>query len=76
MAALPEEYRSVVTMALVENLSYKEIAAALSIPIGTVMSRLHRGRKYLQRELLDYARRKGIFGPGARVVPGGAEGSG
>jgi RNA polymerase sigma-70 factor (ECF subfamily) len=60
MAALPEEYRSVVIMALVEEMSYKEIASALSIPLGTVMSRLHRGRKLLQKSLLEYAQRKGI----------------
>ena len=65
MAMLPEEYRSVVILALVDNLSYKEIASALSIPLGTVMSRLHRGRKLLQSQLLEYARRKGILkGPG------------
>ncbi len=61
MAALPEEYRVVVIMALAEEMAYKEIAEALSIPLGTVMSRLHRGRKLLQTSLLDYARRKGIL---------------
>jgi RNA polymerase sigma-70 factor (ECF subfamily) len=61
MLALPEEYRSVVIMALVEDMSYKEIASALSIPLGTVMSRLHRGRKQLQGALLEYAQRKGIL---------------
>ena len=61
MASLPEEYRSVVLMALLEEMSYKEIAAALAIPLGTVMSRLHRGRKLLQAALLEYARRKGIL---------------
>ena len=45
---LPEEYRSVVIMALVEEMSYKEIASALSIPLGTVMSRLHRARKRIR----------------------------
>ncbi len=40
---------------------HKDIAAALSIPLGTVMSRLHRGRKMLQGSLLDFARRKGIL---------------
>ena len=60
LAALPEEYRSVVVMALMDDMSYREIAAALSIPLGTVMSRLHRGRKMLQKALLEYARRKGI----------------
>ena len=61
MAALPGEYRSVVVMALVEEMSYKEIAVALSIPLGTVMSRLHRGRKMLQAALLEYAEKKGIL---------------
>jgi RNA polymerase sigma-70 factor (ECF subfamily) len=58
---LPEEYRTVVLLALVEDLSYKEIASVLAIPIGTVMSRLHRGRRMLQAELLEHARRTGIF---------------
>ena len=57
---LSEEYRLVVLMALLEEMSYKEIAAALSIPLGTVMSRLHRGRKMLQASLLEFAQRKGI----------------
>jgi RNA polymerase sigma-70 factor (ECF subfamily) len=47
-------------MALVEEMSYKEIASALSIPPGTVMSRPHRGRKLRQKSLLEYAQRKGI----------------
>ena len=64
ISGLPEEYRSVVILALVEDLSYKEIASALSIPLGTVMSRLHRGRKLLQAQLLDYARKKGILKDG------------
>jgi RNA polymerase sigma-70 factor (ECF subfamily) len=71
LAALPEEYRSVVLLALLEGLSYREIAAALSIPLGTVMSRLHRGRKVLQATLLVYARRKGILRPPSRVASGG-----
>ncbi len=67
MARLPEEYRTVVILALVEEMSYKEIAAALSIPLGTVMSRLHRGRKLLQASLLEYAKKKGILHGGFRV---------
>lgn len=58
---LPEEYRSVVLMALAEEMSYREIAAALAIPLGTVMSRLHRGRRMLQASLLEYVKRKGIL---------------
>ena len=73
MAALPEEYRTVVVMALLEDLSYKDIAGALSIPLGTVMSRLHRGRKMLQISLVDFARRKGILRPAHRVDTGDEE---
>ena len=55
LASLPPEYLLVVTLALVEDMSYREIAEALGIPMGTVMSRLHRGRKLLQARLFDYA---------------------
>lgn len=58
--ALPEIYRMVVLLADVEGFAYKEIAAILDIPIGTVMSRLHRGRKRLQRELYDFAVARGL----------------
>lgn len=64
---LPEEYRSVVLLALVEELSYKEIADVLGVPVGTVMSRLHRGRRQLQGALVDYARRRGIIRGGGAV---------
>jgi len=56
---LPEKFRQVVLLD-VEGFSYKEIAEMLDIPIGTVMSRLHRGRKFLQRRLLDLAQQRGI----------------
>jgi RNA polymerase sigma-70 factor (ECF subfamily) len=56
---LPEKFRSTVLLD-VEGFSYKEIAEMLSIPIGTVMSRLHRGRKFLQKRLYDLARERGI----------------
>jgi len=61
---LPADFRMVLLMAVVEEMSYKEIAAALSIPIGTVMSRLHRARRMLQGRLLDYGRQRGIVPPG------------
>lgn len=48
---LPVQYKTVLLLAVVEEFSYKEIAAMLRIPIGTVMSRLHRGRKMLAREM-------------------------
>lgn len=52
---LPEQFRIAVLLADVEQFSYKEIAEILDIPIGTVMSRLHRGRKALQKLLADFA---------------------
>ena len=60
LAELPEEYRTVVLLTLVEDMAYKEVAEVLSIPIGTVMSRLHRGRKHLQTALWESAQKKGI----------------
>jgi RNA polymerase sigma-70 factor (ECF subfamily) len=56
---LPEKFRNTVLLD-VEGFSYKEIAEMLGIPIGTVMSRLHRGRKFLQKRLYDLARERGI----------------
>jgi RNA polymerase sigma-70 factor, ECF subfamily len=58
--ALPEQFRMAVLLADVEGFSYKEIAEILDIPIGTVMSRLHRGRKALQKALFDFATRRGL----------------
>jgi len=58
--ALPENFRMVVLLADVEGFAYKEIAEILDIPIGTVMSRLHRGRKALQKALYDYAVTHGL----------------
>ncbi len=57
---LPENFRMAVLLADVEGFSYKEIAEILDIPIGTVMSRLHRGRKALQKALYDYAVTHGL----------------
>jgi RNA polymerase sigma-70 factor (ECF subfamily) len=55
LEALPEQFRMAVLLADVEGFSYKEIAEILDVPIGTVMSRLHRGRKAMQRSLYDFA---------------------
>jgi RNA polymerase sigma-70 factor (ECF subfamily) len=52
-----------VLLADVEGFSYKEIAEILDIPIGTVMSRLHRGRKALQKALLDFGMQRGLVTP-------------
>jgi RNA polymerase sigma-70 factor (ECF subfamily) len=61
--ALPEQFRMAVLLADVEGFSYKEIAEILDIPIGTVMSRLHRGRKALQKVLHDVGVRRGLVKP-------------
>ena len=60
--ALPESFRMCVLLADVEGFAYKEIAEMLDIPIGTVMSRLHRGRKALQRTLYAFAVERGLTG--------------
>ncbi len=60
MNDLPEDYRMVVYYADVVGLAYKEIAEVMGTPLGTVMSRLHRGRKLLRAALKDVAREKGI----------------
>ncbi len=60
MESLPENFRMAVLLADVEGFSYKEIAEILDIPIGTVMSRLHRGRKALQKQLYEFAVARGL----------------
>ncbi len=57
---VPETFREIVLLCDVEGFAYKEIASLLDVPIGTVMSRLHRGRKVLRGELAVYARNYGI----------------
>ncbi|MEZ5176318.1 MAG: sigma-70 family RNA polymerase sigma factor [Acidimicrobiia bacterium] len=61
--SLPENFRMPVIYADVEGFSYKEIAEILDIPIGTVMSRLHRGRKSLQKQLWNLAVEHGLVEP-------------
>jgi RNA polymerase sigma-70 factor (ECF subfamily) len=63
--SLPENFRLPVLYADVDGFSYKEIAEILDIPIGTVMSRLHRGRKALQRKLWNLAVEHGLVEPDA-----------
>jgi RNA polymerase sigma-70 factor (ECF subfamily) len=60
LEALPEGFRMAVLLADVEGFSYKEIAEILGVPIGTVMSRLHRGRKALQKALWETVRERGL----------------
>ena len=55
LESIPEQFRMAVILADIEGFSYKEIAEILDIPIGTVMSRIHRGRRQLQKLLWDYA---------------------
>ena len=68
---LPEDFRVPVLLSDVDGFSYKEIAEMLEIPIGTVMSRLHRGRKAMQKMLYEYARDRGLI-----VEPMTIEGTG
>ena len=61
LAAIPEDFRLAVYLADVEGFSYKEIAEIMETPVGTVMSRLHRGRKLLRESLRDYAIERGFI---------------
>ncbi|MDP4928839.1 MAG: sigma-70 family RNA polymerase sigma factor [Ilumatobacteraceae bacterium] len=58
---LPDDFRIPVLLSDVDGFSYKEISEMLEIPIGTVMSRLHRGRKAMQKMLYEYARERGLI---------------
>jgi RNA polymerase sigma-70 factor, ECF subfamily len=73
---LPEDFRLAVLLADVEELSYREISDIMGCPIGTVMSRLHRGRRMLKSKLYEQALAMGIIGPESMVgadEPKGAE---
>jgi len=61
LESLPEDFRMPVLLSDVDGFSYKEIAEMLEIPIGTVMSRLHRGRKAMHKMLYEYARERGLI---------------
>lgn len=69
---LPEAFRLPVLLADVEGFAYKEIAELLEIPIGTVMSRLHRGRKAMQKSLYAFAQARGLVA--APSEPGNPDG--
>ena len=68
LEALPEAFRMAVLLADVEGFSYKEISEITDVPIGTVMSRIHRGRRALQKALLNVAEARGLVGS----LPGGS----
>ncbi|NBC64659.1 MAG: sigma-70 family RNA polymerase sigma factor, partial [Bacteroidetes bacterium] len=59
---IPEDFRTVVLLCDVEDFTYEEIANMLDVPIGTIRSRLHRGRNLLKAELMDYAAKRGYAG--------------
>ena len=59
--SLPAEYREAILLSDVEELSYQDIAEIANVPIGTIKSRLNRGRKLLQKKLFEYAKDKGFI---------------
>jgi RNA polymerase sigma-70 factor (ECF subfamily) len=61
LEALPVDYRTVITLSDVQGFSYKEVAEMAQIPVGTVMSRLHRGRRILQQKLFEFAKQEGVI---------------
>lgn len=61
LAKVPEDFRNIVLLSDLYNLSYKDIAKRAGIPIGTVMSRLFRGRRILQEHLFSYAKQEGVI---------------
>jgi len=68
LEALPEEFRVAVVLADLQDFSYKEIADIMECPVGTVMSRLYRGRRLLQARLRDYAEREGVIPRSSNTV--------
>ncbi len=64
LTGIPENFRNILLLTDVEDFSYKEVAEMLQVPIGTVMSRLHRGRRLMRQQLTEYARKMGLAAEG------------
>jgi RNA polymerase sigma-70 factor (ECF subfamily) len=64
--SLPEDFRTVIILCDIEGFTYEEIAEFVECPVGTVRSRLHRGRKLLRDQLFEYAKKKGYIKPNER----------
>jgi RNA polymerase sigma-70 factor (ECF subfamily) len=76
LSDLPEEFRLAVVLCDVEEFSYREIADIMDCPVGTVMSRLYRGRRLLQSSLREHAERSGIVKQSRVVAATGTDGGG
>ncbi len=61
LESLPVDYRTIIVLSDVQGFAYKEVAEMADIPVGTVMSRLHRGRRLLQQKLFDFAKQEGVI---------------
>ena len=70
LSAVPHDFRDVVVLVDIGDFSYADAAQILDVPIGTVMSRLHRGRRQLRELLSDYARDRGLSAAGAGTTKG------
>lgn len=75
LRSLPPQFEEVVLLSDIEDMTYKEIAKTLGVPIGTVMSRLHRGRKMMRAELASYANSRGIGGQNAEQASASSSGN-
>jgi RNA polymerase sigma-70 factor (ECF subfamily) len=73
LSELSEDFRMAVYLSDVEGFAYKEIAEIMDTPVGTVMSRLHRGRKLLREKLKDYAAERGLYEKGAEECSTGEQ---
>ena len=75
LSSLPSQFEEVVLLSDIEDMTYKEIAKTLGVPIGTVMSRLHRGRRMMRAQLANYANARGIGGHKAEQASASSQGN-